>query len=314
MAFPMGETARAIQRTNDTNTRIGFIGLGVMGSAMALNLVRARDNVIVWNRSIEKAEPLAAIGATIASTATELFSRARVVFLMLADETAIDAVLERGAPPFPARVRDHIVVQMGTVAPQYSASLAQDIAKAGGAYVECPVSGSRTPAEKGDLVAMLAGDQRAMHEVRPLLAPMCRQSVTCGDVPNGLLMKFAVNIFLITTVTGLAEAFHFAEHHQLNMGKFRAVVDAGPMASNVSRIKVEKMLHEDFSVQAAIFDVLKNNRLIADEARAASVSSPLLDVCYALFDETLKLGQSNNDMAAVLLALRARTDRTSLSS
>jgi 3-hydroxyisobutyrate dehydrogenase len=120
-------------------------------------------------------------------------------------------------------------------------------------------------------------------------------------------MKFAVNIFLITTVTGLAEAFHFAEHHGLDTEQFRSIVDAGPMASDVSRIKVEKMLREDFSVQAAIFDVLKNTRLIAAQAHARDVPSPLLDRCHALFEETFELGQRGSDMAAVLLALRARS-------
>ncbi len=89
-------------------------------------------------------------------------------------------------------------------------------------------------------------------------------------------MKLAVNIFLITTVTGLAEAFHFAQGHGLDVGQFRAIVDAGPMASDVSGMKIEKMFDEDYSAQAAILDVLKNNRLIAEEARLSKVASPLL--------------------------------------
>jgi 3-hydroxyisobutyrate dehydrogenase len=79
------------------------------------------------------------------------------------------------------------------------------------------------------------------------------------------------------------------------------------MASSVSRIKVEKMLNEDFTAQAAIFDVKKNNRLISDEARDAKIASPLLNACHELFGEALKLGHSHCDMAAVLLALRERT-------
>jgi 3-hydroxyisobutyrate dehydrogenase len=288
---------------------IGFIGLGVMGSAMALNLTRAENDVIVWNRTAKKSEAIAAAGASVARDKAGVFADSDVVFLMLADEEALDAVLERGTPNFAEFVRGHIIVQMGTVAPQYSAVLERDIRHAGGQYVECPVSGSRVPAEEGRLVAMLAGSSEAVKAIRPLLAPMCSEAVTCGDVPNALLMKFAVNIFLITTVSGLAEAFHFAERHGLNMEQFRAVVDAGPMASSVSRTKVEKMLNEDFSVQAAIFDVLKNSRLISEQARTSKLASPLLDVSHELFGETSNSGYDSFDMAAVLLALRARTAR-----
>jgi 3-hydroxyisobutyrate dehydrogenase len=285
---------------------IGFIGLGVMGSPMALNMVRAGDRLIVWNRTPEKCRPLARAGATVANSAAGVFAATRIVFLMLANEEAIDAVLTRGSSGFAERVGGHVIVHMGTTSARYSQTLQREIHAAGGAYVECPVSGSRTPAENGELIAMLAGETDAVDQVRPLLAPMCRDAMVCGAVPNALLMKFAVNIFLITTVTGLAEAVHFAEQHGLDLEKFRSIVDAGPMASAVSRTKVEKMVHGDFSVQAAIFDVLKNNRLIAEQAELSNVSSPLLDVCHALFGETLNLGHTHLDMAAVLFALRAR--------
>jgi 3-hydroxyisobutyrate dehydrogenase len=121
-------------------------------------------------------------------------------------------------------------------------------------------------------------------------------------------MKLAVNVFLITTVTGLAEAVHFAERHGLDMEQFRAIVDAGQMASSISRVKVLKLVTHDFDVQASITDVLKNNRLIAEAAREAKIASPLLDVCYALFGETLALGYGQSDMVAVVHALEARTD------
>ena len=127
---------------------------------------------------------------------------------------------------------------------------------------------------------MLAGDRAGVDRVRPLLAPMCRDTVDCGPVPNGLLMKLAVNLYLITMVTGLAEAAHFAERHGLDQERFVAILDAGPMASLVSRGKAAKLLARDFSVQAASLDVLKNNRLVAEAARRGRIASPLLDVCH----------------------------------
>lgn len=286
---------------------IGFIGLGVMGRPMALNLARAGLAPIVWNRSPAAIEALREAGARVAASANELFRQAQVVFLMLANESAIDAVLERGTPSFDANVRDRTVVHMGTTSAEYSRALEADIRAAGGRYVEAPVSGSRGPAETGQLVAMLAGEESAVAQVRPLLTAMCSQSFVCGAVPNALLMKLSVNLFLIALVTGLAESVHFAQQHGLDRNLLQAVLDAGPMASPVSRIKLAKFSQDDFTVQAAAFDVLKNNRLIAEAARSAGVASPLLDVCHALFGETVQLGHGQEDMIAVVRAIEART-------
>jgi 3-hydroxyisobutyrate dehydrogenase len=287
---------------------IGFIGLGVMGTPMALNLARAGTALVVWNRSPDKTEPLRAAGAEIASNASAVFQKARIVILMLASDAAIDAVLSRGTPDFAQNLAGRIIVQMGTVAPDYSRALGADIEAAGGGYVEAPVSGSRKPAEAGQLVAMMAGDPDTVAEVAPWLRPMCHQTILCGAVPKALSMKLAVNLFLITMVTGLAEAAHFAERHGLDMDQFVNVLDAGPMASSVSRVKVQKLVARDFSVQAGISDVLKNNRLIAEAARKAHLASPLLDVCHALYGETEALGLGQSDMVAVVQAIEARTD------
>lgn len=287
---------------------IGFIGIGVMGQPMALNLARAGTPLVVWNRTAERCEPLRAAGATVAESPAEVFRRARVVILMLIDGPSMDAALGRGTPRFAEGVAGRTIVHMGTTSAEYSRGLEADVRKAGGRYVEAPVSGSRKPAEAGQLVAMMAGEAEAVAEVRPLLAPMCRQTVECGPVPSALVMKLSINLFLITMVTGLTEAVHFAERHGLDLERFLAVHDAGPMASDVSRVKARKLVASDFEVQASIADVLKNNRLVAEAARAADVASPLLDACHALFGETLALGHGQDDMIAVLRAIEARTE------
>lgn len=120
-------------------------------------------------------------------------------------------------------------------------------------------------------------------------------------------MKLAVNLFLITQVTGLAEAFHLAESLGLDLEVFRSVVDAGPTASSTSRIKLEKLLHGDFMAQASIENVHYNSRLVSDAARGAGVSAPVLDTCRELFSEAERLGHGDEDMAAVLRAIEART-------
>jgi 3-hydroxyisobutyrate dehydrogenase len=288
--------------------KTGFIGMGNMGSAMALNMARAKTDLVVWNRHAEKTRAVTDAGGAAAASAREVFERAPVVLLMLANAEAIDEVLERRTGGFRELVRGHIVVHMGTTAPAYSRQLEQDIIAAGGQYVEAPVSGSRKPAEQGQLVGMLAGDRSAIEIVRPLLAPVCSQTFVCGQVPQALLMKLSVNLFLITMVTGLAEAAHFAEQQGVDMQLFRSIVDAGPMASSVSSIKLAKLVDKDFAVQASISDVLMNNRLVADAAREAGVASPLLDVCHALFARAEALGHGRADMAAVVHAIARTTN------
>jgi 3-hydroxyisobutyrate dehydrogenase len=291
----------------EVDVDVGFIGLGLMGQPMAVNLARAGTPLHVWNRTAARTGAPRAAGARVAASPADVFARVGIVILMLADDDAIDATLGRGTPAFDAMVAQHTIVHMGTTSPRYSRGLEADIRAAGGSYVEAPVSGSRGPAEAGQLVAMLAGEAAATEAVRPLLRPMCVETIACGPVPNALLMKLSVNLFLITLVTGLAEAVHFADRHGLDMRQFLAALDAGPMASGVSRMKGNTLVTGDFDAQAAAADVLKNNRLVAEAARQANLASPLLDVCHALFGETVALGHGQSDMVAVLRAIEART-------
>lgn len=140
-----------------------------------------------------------------------------------------------------------VIVNTSTVLPSYSKKLEADIRAAGGRYVEAPVSGLRKPTEAGQLIAMLSGDAADVASVRHLFKPMCRDTFVCGEVPGALMMKLAVNLFLITMVTGLVEAAHFAQRLGLDLARFVSILDAGPMASDVSRIKAAKLLQRDFA-------------------------------------------------------------------
>jgi len=286
---------------------VGFIGLGTMGEPMALNLVRVGTPLLVWNRSPAKSAVLGKAGASVAKDAAEVLARCEVVIFMLVDGAATDGVLGRGERGFADRVKGRTLVNMATPSPGYSKELAADVRRAGGHYVEAPVSGSRKPAEAGQLVAMVAGEPEVVERVRPLLAPMCRAVISCGAVPNGLYMKLAVNVFLTAVVTGLAEAAHFAQRHGLDLAQFVSAIDAGPLASDVSRGKGAKLVSDDFVAQAAISNVLENVRLIAAAARDAGIASPITDVCHALYGETNALGLGSKDMIAVIRAIEERT-------
>jgi 3-hydroxyisobutyrate dehydrogenase len=286
---------------------IGFIGLGIMGEPIALNLARAGTPLVVWNRSANKYDALRAANVAVATSPDEVFARCNVIILMLATDEAIDSILGRGTPGFQARVGGRTIVHMGTSSTGYSQALDTDIRAVGGHYVEAPVSGSRKPAEAGQLVLMLAGESAVVESIRPLLQPICRESIVCGAVPAALTMKLAVNLFLITMVTGLTEAVHFAKQRGLDLERFMTALNTGPMASDVSRVKLAKLVAQNFDAQAAITDVLKNSQLVAEAARSAKIASPLLDVCFALYGETQALGLGQLDMVSVIRAIEQRT-------
>lgn len=286
----------------DDKEPIGFIGIGAMGEPMALNLVRSGRQLVIWNRRPAKCTRLAAAGARVADEPSEVFAACSSIMLMLADEAAIDAVLARGTADGLSRLGGRTVISTATVSPGYSKTLEADVRAAGGHYVEAPVSGSRGPAEAGQLVAMLAGEALAVERVRPLFAPMCRAVVACGAVPRALSMKFAVNIFLIASITGLAEAAHFAEAQGLDMNTWASIVNASQMASEISRVKIDKLLAGDLSAQASITNVFETTRLIAEAAAESGISAPLTDACLALYRRTRELGLDAQDMMSVVRA------------
>lgn len=285
---------------------VGFIGLGVMGQPMALNLARAGTSLVVWSRSIDKCEPLRAAGAAVATSPGEVFARARVVILMLLDGAAIDAVLGRGTPAFGANVARHTIVHMGTTAPAYSRALEAEIASAGGDYVEAPVSGSRTPAEQGSLLAMVAGASGAVARVKDLLRPMCSEVLDCGAVPRATLTKLATTIVLLTSITGLAEAMHAADRMGVSREHLARAILSGPLASNVLRVKAPKLIAGDLTPQASIDSALANAVLTHSAASAAGASTPLLSEIISLYQETRALGAAELDLVAVIKAMEAR--------
>jgi 3-hydroxyisobutyrate dehydrogenase len=285
--------------------RVGFSGLGLMGRPMAANLLRAGMSLCVYNRSPEPCEALAAAGAEVADSAASLFARCDAVILMLPDDDATDEVLGRGGANFAGRVVGRLIIIMGTHSPDYSRALGRDIAAARGRFVEAPVSGSRGPAEAGELVAMVAGTKDAVADARPLIAPMCLEQIEVGEVPRAMAMKLAVNLYLISSVTALAEATRLAAASGLDLDQFARVIITGQLGSSVAMAKLDKMVRRDFAPQAAVRDVLKNARLVASSAEAVGSDAPLLRESLTRFEAVRSIGGGTFDMAAILMSYEA---------
>ncbi|QNO38158.1 NAD(P)-dependent oxidoreductase [Protaetiibacter sp. SSC-01] len=282
---------------------VGFAGLGIMGVPMATRLLDAGTELAVWSRRPEACAPLVARGATHAADPDALFAACATVVLMLRDEGATDAVLGRGTDAFAHRVAGRRIVVTGTNSPAYSAALAADVRQAGGAYVEAPVSGSRVPAERGELVVMLAGDDAAaLDAAEALLSPLAKAVVRCGEAPAALRTKIAVNHYMMAMVASLAEALTAARAAGVDVASVVRVLEASPMDSPIGRVKAAKLVAGDESPQAAISDVVKNCRLVLDAAREAGATTPIIDLVSSLYEATAASGHADLDMVAVVRA------------
>lgn len=279
---------------------LGFMGIGRMGLPMARALLASGSPLIVWNRTPGKCVPLVESGACQAASVDALCAAAQVVFLMLLNEQAIDEALGRGSEAFRGRVAGTTFVQLGTTAAEYSRALAHDITECGGRYVEAPVSGSRVPAEQGRLIGMVAGQQDLVGSVRPLLNLLCREIFSCGPIPHAMRMKLAVNHYLIASVTALVETVKAADQAGIDLPLLRDILNAGPMVSEVSRGKLEKLVASDFESQAAIGDVATIADLVLDQAALARAHAPLIAECAALFHAAAARGHQALDMVAVM--------------
>ncbi|QBJ16485.1 NAD(P)-dependent oxidoreductase (plasmid) [Agrobacterium sp. 33MFTa1.1] len=271
-------------------TPIGFIGLGTMGQPMALNLLRSGRPLVVWNRSQEKSRILERSGAQVAANPTDVFGRARTVFLMLSTESAIDAVLGRHTARFASMVAGHVVVNTGTPSSAYSEELSHDLRLAGARYVEAPVLGQRGPAESGQLVAMLAGDDEDLEVVKPLLNTMCCDIILCGAVPKAVATKAASNVFVATMIAALAEAVNYARHADVDLKAFQQLIMTGPMASPLIRMKLPNLIKHDSAAQALRETEIATAQLIKDSAMEKGIAVPLLARSVALQDEVTSLG------------------------
>lgn len=285
---------------------LGLLGIGTMGSAMATRLLRAGHELVVWNRSAGRCAPLVALGARQAASVDALFESAPVVLMSLLDASAIDAVLGRAERGFAQRLYDRTLVNLGTTSAAYSAGLEDAVVRVGGRYVEAPVSGSRAPAERGALVGMLAGHAPVVATVRPLLDPLCARVLDCGPVPGAMRMKLAVNHYLVTLVAALGEAVQAATAAKVDLQVLREALNAGPMASDVSRLKLDKLLLGDYSPQASIHDAGKIAQLSLAQAREGGASAPLLDRCVGLYQAAERAGWRELDMIAATRGLASQ--------
>lgn len=266
-----------------------------MGVPMARNLSR-KFPVTVWNRTAAKYQMLKGAGVSIGETPAKVVQQSDITFMMLFNGSAIESILDED---FKRAINGKTLVNTSSVSVEFSKSLAEQIAQAGGDFIEMPVSGSKVPAEQGQLVGMMAGDPKVAERIRPFVEPITCAAVYCGPIGSGLKTKYAVNLFLVTLTVGLAESMNLARAQGLDLAAFAQVLESCPMASAYSKIKVQKMLNQDWSAQATIKDCYNSTQLIQSAAASANIQSPFLHLCDALYGEAKERGLGEEDMIAV---------------
>lgn len=291
--------------------KIAVIGVGVMGEPIARNLKRAGLSVTACCRSREKAESLLEAGLMVARTAAEAISSSNVILLMVPGHHEIDQVLGRGSDGSVTTCIDgKTVILMSTVAPSYSCALGGDVVRAGARYVEAPISGSRTPAETGQLVVLASAAADAdIDEVQAVFDAIGKKTVRCGAVPTAMRMKLANNLLLIATFEALCEATHFAQGVGLDAHQFFDMVLSGPLASDVLRMKASKLLADDFVQHAPIRHVAKDIGLVCDEAALREVWLPIARANLDLYTDAMRRGLANDDAIGIIKLLRSGESR-----
>ncbi|KAL3451774.1 putative NAD binding NADP oxidoreductase coenzyme F420-dependent [Aspergillus insuetus] len=284
---------------------VGFLGLGTMGLPMALNLARHYP-LTVWNRSASKYALLADTESiTIAKTPLQVIEASEIIFIMLFDAEAIDAVL---TDEVKRALKGKTVINSTSVTVEYSQQLGRKIHDiVGGYFLEMPVSGSKIPAEQGQLVGLMAGEVSVAERVRPYVEPLTSAAIYCGPLGSGLKAKYAANTFATILAAGVGETMHFAHALGLDLEAFGQVLDASPMASAYSKGKVAKIQKQDWEAQASVGVCCYSARLIEAAAEEAGARLPLMRTCKGLYEEATADGLGEEDMVAVMKTIAKRS-------
>ena len=190
---------------------IGIAGIGNMGSSISARLLELGHTLTVWNRTVDKTKPPADAGAKVASTAAELTDSVDVVITILANAAAIDEVYDGPHGLLSGEAKGKLFIEMSTVAPEVQVARAAKVRAKGGAYVECPVSGSVIPARTGKLLGLMGAEPVDAARAKPILEQLCRRVQPAGPVGGGALLKLAVNLPLMVYWQALGEQLALCE-------------------------------------------------------------------------------------------------------
>jgi 3-hydroxyisobutyrate dehydrogenase-like beta-hydroxyacid dehydrogenase len=293
-------------RIDETRPRVGFIGMGGMGSRMASRLLGAGYGVTVYNRARSRTHPLEQRGAKVAGEPATLAAGADIVFSSVADDAAVVSVLAGRGGAFTAARPGTIFVDMSTVAPATSRSLHEAAARQGMAFLDAPVSGTTSIAEQGKLVVFVGGEQSVYERWKPILGVLGRESFYMGPAGSGAMMKLCVNTVLGVGMQALAEALALGLKGGLERDRLLDVIGRTAVVSPSQISKLRNAGSGAYPPEFPLRLMLKDFRLIAETAMHLSAAMPgtaaALRTCSVEFDRQSAAGR-DEDFSSIIRAM-----------
>ena len=280
-----------------TTMHVTVLGTGAMGAGMARSLLREGIEVTAWNRTAERSEPLADDGAFVALDPTAAVADADVVVAMLFDTAA---TLDVMATVLPAMEEGAVFVQCATVGLDGAARTASLAEEHGVAFLDCPVLGTKAPAEQGKLVMLASGDPALRDRVQPAFDAMGSKTIWVGtELGLGSKLKLVCNAWIGALAAAIGQSFALAKGLGVDQQLMLDAFDGSAAGSPYLQAKGTAIIESSYAPQFSVDGVRKDTGLIRDAIASSGLSTVLVDGVLAAFDAASEAGHGDEDMAAV---------------
>ncbi len=280
--------------------KVGFIGLGIMGGPMAQNLMEAGHELVLYNRTPEKAEEIAGNGATVVESPREVAESCDVVVLMLPDSPQVEEIVEGEDGVLEGLKEGALIVDMSTISPVVTRELAEKIEERGASMLDAPVSGGEPGAQQGTLAIMAGGSEEDFERARPLLEVMGDAITHVGPTGAGQTAKAANQIVVAVTLEGISEALVLASKAGVAPEKILEAISGGLAGSNVMEAKKENFLEHDFEPGFRVDLHHKDLGIALATGREYGVSLPVTAIVDQMLESLKTKGRGDRDHSAIL--------------
>jgi 3-hydroxyisobutyrate dehydrogenase-like beta-hydroxyacid dehydrogenase len=279
--------------------KIAYLGLGIMGRPMAANLVKAGHDVTVWNRT-----PKTVDGARVAASPAEAAKGADVVWMCVADTSAVESVLF-GKDGVESVLRPGmIVVDSSTIAPKATLDFAERVRAKGVEFVDAPVTGSKIGAENAQLLFIVGGPEKTVAALNPLFLALGKKVIRVGETGAGESAKIGMNLMIASIFEGFAEALALTGKLGVPPEKLVELIQNSMIKSGVTDYKSSFVLQQDWSPNFPLRLMLKDIRLMLEAAKQADVQLPALKEIEKVYEKAVEAGHANDDYAATVETVR----------
>src|SRR5215211_8279518 len=297
--------------TGTDRPRVGFIGLGIMGSLMAANLARAGFALTVATHTPGKAQRwVDEHGGEAADTPADVARASDVLITMVVDGAQVSEVLLGPGGVIEGAAEGLLCIDMSTIAPGHAREIAARLAERGIGFVDAPVTGSTPKATDGTLTIMAGGTDEDIAHAMPLFDTMGEVILHVGPLGHGQTIKVISNSVSAANASALAQALIVASALGVDLDALSEVMRTGSAGSTMLTLKGEPMRRHDYSPLFRLEHMLKDVRLCIEEAQAAGVPFPAAAAAREVLTAAMGMGHADDDFAALLEPLEGFAGRT----